>query len=680
MLHFLKNSTRKCALTALCILSLSVCPATPGISLNTKMGAPTAEELSLKTYPADSTATALYLSKEGYAKYYYNETSGFYIEYTYESRIKILKQDGTEYANVEVPYFYLQGHSDDSEDVSVISATAYNTENGKTTKTKLTKDLIVRESVGPSTMLLKFTIPGAKVGSVIEYKYKITSHRLSSLRSWYAQSGIPVLHTEYDIAIPEYFIFNLETRGYDKIDVQRKDAGTVFNVRQGMASVPVSARTTEIHITSGELEAVKADKYTWCASDYRAHVEFELSGVCIPGSTYKTFTQTWAEIDKKLLDDDDFGGKLRMANPFKDEMTSLALEKLSKTDDKVAAMFSFLLKKMKWNEKYRLWASDIKKDIATGSGSNASFNFVLMSMMRDAGIEAYPVVLSLRSEGVLPYTHPTFDGLSTFVVAFKSDGGIVKYIDASSVNAYINSLPDELLVNRAHNVIKDNPAAENAWTDFSNIEKNRSITQILCSLDASGKIKGNISAYLQGRSAATVRKMRSAQDSTKFVSGLGTGTNIKITKLETSGLNDFCSVARLKMDFEKDASVNGDLIYVNPMVLIDQENNPFTKVTRKLPIEMPHPEDSKITVYMQIPDGYMIEEMPKPLSVSLEGNGGRCIYTISSSDNTVTLQYNFILSQILFPAEAYPQVKQFWNLVVDKNNEMLVLKKKAAVQ
>ena len=64
---------------------------------------------------------------------------------------------------------------------------------------------------------------------------------------------------------------------------------------------------------------------------------------------------------------------------------------------------------------------DFVKAIKEGKGSNADLNFVLINMLEDAGVQAFPVVMSSRDNGRLPYTHPSIKALNTFVVGFMAN-------------------------------------------------------------------------------------------------------------------------------------------------------------------------------------------------------------------------------------------------------------------
>ena len=141
-----------------------------------------------------------------------------------------------------------------------------------------------------------------------------------------------------------------------------------------------------------------------------------MGGLDFPGALYKSFTQTWENIDEALLDDSEFGGQLKIQNPYREEMAALNLDNLKSNEEKIAAIYTLLKKKISWNEEYALYGGKSKKTVKEGIGNNAEINFILMSMLKDAGIPSFPIVMSRRSMGILPYAHPTIQKLNTFIV------------------------------------------------------------------------------------------------------------------------------------------------------------------------------------------------------------------------------------------------------------------------
>lgn len=112
------------------------------------------------------------------------------------------------------------------------------------------------------------------------------------------------------MVIPEYFNFNLETRGYETINVKKEPTSESFPIRTGGARIEnVDCRAISYVFTANNMPALKADKYIWCPGDYTSKINFEMSGFSFPGQLYKSFSVKWEDIDKILLDHSGFGGK-----------------------------------------------------------------------------------------------------------------------------------------------------------------------------------------------------------------------------------------------------------------------------------------------------------------------------------------------------------------------------------
>lgn len=102
--------------------------------VNTKFGKPSNEELKMTVYEPDTTAAAVVLCKKTNV-FYDVVNNDFRINYIYETKIKVLKPEGTSFADVAIPYYEDKKGSSMKEIVSQIDAFAYNIEEGKTVRT-----------------------------------------------------------------------------------------------------------------------------------------------------------------------------------------------------------------------------------------------------------------------------------------------------------------------------------------------------------------------------------------------------------------------------------------------------------------------------------------------------------------------------------------------------------------
>ena len=74
-----------------------------------------------------------------------------------------------------------------------------------------------------------------------------------------------------------------------------------------------------------------------------------------------------------------------------------------------------------------------------------------------------------------------------------------------------------------------------------------------------------------------------------------------------------------------------DLIYINPMFGEGYKENPFKSAERYYPVEMPYAIDETYIFSMIVPDGYVVDELPKSVIVKLNEEGdGKFEYRVSA--------------------------------------------------
>lgn len=77
-----------------------------------------------------------------------------------------------------------------------------------------------------------------------------------------------------------------------------------------------------------------------------------------------------------------------------------------------------------------------------------------------------------------------------------------------------------------------------------------------------------------------------------------------------------------------------------------------------------------------MPDGYQVDELPQAKVLSLPSNTGRFTYSVTQAGNLLNVISNFQINKSIFTQEEYPGLREFYNQVVAKQAEQIVLKKK----
>ncbi len=634
-----------------------------------KFGEVSQEDLAMTTYDKDPEAAAVVLHEERSAWYNFTSTGQLLIYQKYHIRIKILTDEGLDYANRSLSY-YVGRSRQESEVVSGLSGNTFNLENGKVVKTQLSKNHIFEEKVSENVKRTKLTFQAVKPGSIIEYRYEIQSPMYSYLPDIYFQRSIPVRYSKYELQIPEYFTFRKETKGFETINYSEKAENQTFLIGSEKLSCACERMLFEVE----NLPGLKKENYVWCLNDFMTRVTFELESIIIPGSAYKQYSNTWKTVDEELLRYDNFGKQLNH-KLFKNDLAAIIKPEMD-GKAKVRAIYNMVRSKVKWNDKSTLWAEDPKDALKKGIGTSGEINALLVCALKEAGFDAYPIVMSQRDKGRIPMTHPTIDNLNYFVVACVVDGNPV-YMDAASKFGDLDVLPLECMSNFTRSVRADNLSD---WVDLSvlNSAANRQVVNIAMEFNSDGILSGEASEIVAGEVRYVFRsKYDGYKDQNEYIEKRQSEDKIQMTDLNLEGMDNAEDKTSISFKFTKnDVVVGDDHIYLNPILIPIHSENPFKAEQRKLPVEFSYPLSMTINAVVKIPEGYAVEELPKPQRLVLNEDEASFIYRIQEDGKgsvVVGLRYN--LKKILYLQSEYEHLRDFYTHLVNANVSQIVLKK-----
>lgn len=635
---------------------------------NLKFGKPTNQELAMTVYEPDPDASAVVLCSLTQT-YYEVRNNSFKVITDVKTRIKILKEEGLDNANITVPYEERESGTRMKEVITGVKATAYNMENGEVTKSKMTNDMVFREKYSKDIKLLKFTVPQTKVGTVIEYLYTKESDFYYSIDTWYAQRSIPVVYASYKLVIPEYFKFNVAETGANPTERKIESGAINFNVSGSL----LHCSSDEYHFIARNLPALKSDKFVWNASDFSNKVEAEFRSFEVPGLFYENYTASWSDIDEQLMSDSEFGGCCKRSNPLKQEMQAAGIASMGDVREKVAASFALLRQKLPWNGKYAFWGKSASQVLKEGTANNADFNFILINMLSDVGVTAYPVVLSTRDHGRIPFSHPTIKNLNTFVVGVLENDSTMSFIDASAEQGYINVLPPKLLVEQARVVI---PKSEGFWVNLQEMPRAETTIRAMVKLSSDGSFEGNAKIKYERLAALMMREeYRDAADSSAYVSELGKTVGAQVDGYSQTGRDQFTPLVEETITFSGKADATADHIYVNPFLFRPLKEALFKAEKRNLPVEFPYKQQVTVSLLFQLPEGYAVEEMPQGTSMTTKDGGLSYTVRMNPSPQIVAVKFTFTIDNLLYSQLDYSNIKTFFENMAATFSEMLVLKK-----
>ena len=647
--------------------------------VNMKFGKPTDEEMNMTVYDADSTAEAVVLCRLTDVSYTI-QFNGYLVDYREKIRIKVLKPSGERYAKVTIPYimakqtnanigvskFSLATNSSDmsnvafdfdamsgsmtensggtftDESVEELKATAYNLVNGKRVKSVLKKSEIKTEQIGEEQYQVSFTIPDVRVGTVIEYEYSLHSQLFWLLHDWYAQREIPVAFARLDMVIPRYLVFNIEEHGIQRLKCTTEQGSLHYKLESDPLAAPKVVNTVHYVFVGRDLVAIPAADYTWCPQDHCAGITAELRSYSLRGTMQIDYAKTWEQIDQMILDSPELGKQIDDHSPFSADLKATGIADIANEEDRAVAVYKFVTERVKWDGTYTIWPAEAKTIVSKGQGTNADINLLLIQALREVGLQADPVVLRTRNEGLIPYNFPSIIKLSSYVVAISGPSGKNHYVDASSANGYLDVLPEPLLVERARVVKK---GKKSQWVNMQQLKKSETITSIEATLTADGKVSGTQTTLYKGLAAQRYRQQQ--------------------------GLNDFAPEIEEKHEISYQGTVSDGKITIPAFAESPLKEQPFPEEARLTPVEYPCVSTDQVVVSLALPEGYTFAGKPQSSIIvttdkSLDGR-----FVTQATDHRMNIRYQFSVNKPAVSEKLYADVRNLYDLLVKAVNTPL---------
>ncbi len=626
-------------------------------------------DLQMKVYSKDTSAEAVVLCDYAESYHVYNTSSGLQIAFERHRRIKILKKSGYDWATHSIVVSNSKSSSA-KEYVTELKGATYNLVDGKIVAEKLTKESIFEEKVSENRTQKKISLPNVKEGSIVEYSYRIISDFDHEIRAWEFQKSIPTVWSEYRVSIPDFYRFQIIGQGYEPFVVsETKDDNINFG-----AGID-SERGKKHRWVMKDVPALREEPFMTTIDDYRSQLEFEIAAYTPSKGISKYYSLSWDDFSKTIGEYDNFGGQLKRGGFLKEVVSNInAVHK--DTLSKIQAAFDYVSKAIKWNGVETFYASsNLKKVHETKTGNVADINLMLVVLLRELGLEADPVILSTRENGRVLDNY-VLERKFNYVIACTKVEGKNMLLDATEPLLNLGVLPVRCL-NENGRLIHDQTGE---WIALKTSHKMAKTLILNMNLSAEGVLKGDLSVSFLGYYGHQYRSAMKKESKDKFKENFKKShPSWEISNTTIEGYDDLSQplVAKFETIINEKSNVAGDKIYFNPMVGEGEEKNPFTAMNRKFPVDFGTLIEENFIATYTIPQDYIVEEIPKSVKVTLPDDGGRFTYIISASEEgKLTIASKILLKKTMYFAEEYEVLRKFYDQIVQKHAEQIVLKKK----
>lgn len=626
-----------------------------------RFGKVSKEELSKERSTIDPESPAEILYEKMFVTLDFNPTgNGFIMTKEIEGRIKIYNKDNTadHFLQQEISMY---APNSNREKVIGLRGVTYNLEGGKIVETKVKNSDIFTERKNKYWEVEKFAFADVKNGSVLEYKYTVTSPYTREVSRWFFQTEIPVMYSEVKFAHPDVFQYSSDLRG----EIRGKNKST---------SRPVQGMTYSTQIDEFVYQNVpplKKESYVLNPNNLKASLRLELMMFSHPGFITENYSTTWNQIGKDLMSHERFGTQLK-GNNFLDETVQSITANISSPAEKVQAIFNFVKDNYTWNG-FNSYGTDngIRQTFKDKTGNCADINLMLVSMLQKAGINAQPVVLSTVNNLIINYSFPSITSLNFVIASVEINNGLY-LMDATEKMSKINMLPLRDLNYRGFRVMDNGNIQEISLANnsLSNIKE-----IVGAVLNPDGTVSGS---YTETKDEyfAMVDNMWRKEDPKEFQSEYLSNFTFDANgfKIDENPAN---GMIRYSLKFENipGGEVIGNKILINPLLFSQKTQSSFQYETRSYPLEFGTQMSKSKLIKIKIPEGYKVESLPQENQFLVEGNHAGYVYKVIEKDGYIEAVTVYQVNQSILPASYYKPMKDLESKQINAENQQVVLVK-----
>jgi len=631
----------------------------------------------------DSNANAVIIEDVGSTTFIGNKKGWFTLVFKRQTRIKILNEKAFGLAVVRISLYM---KDDDEEKLVDLKASTYNLQSGQVISSKLEKNDLFKDKVDKNHVEERFTMPAVKSGSIIEYSYTINSDFLFNMPSWNFQHvSYPCLWSDYEAIVPNLLLYTIASQGihqyyvneskmgHQTYSVKTSGSGNTFD--EGSQNLVVDAATNIHRFVMKDIPAFKIEDYLTSPENYIDKVEFQSSKVSSDGESYTDVMNSWEKTSEELLKRDDFGillhdDDISIASKEIDFLTNNINDKLEVAEiiyNYVKHNFTCI------DDEGFLMTNSIRELMKKKSGNVADINLLLLAFLNHKGIFSEPVLLSTKDHGFNLFKYPILSKYN-YILCKADINNKTYFLDATNPVLGFGKLDSKCYNGEARVINYSAPVL----IFSSDSLKESKLTSVLISTNDHGEIVGSFQQEVGYFSSCKIREKVIEKGKDEFFKDIKSAydQDVDITNPRIDSLHNLEQNVTIAYDI-KFGDKKADFIYINPMLDQSHRENPFKSAERFYPVEMPYTTDETYIFTMFVPDGYTVDELPQSVIFKLNQAGdGRFEYRIEQSGGTISMRSRIQLKRTYFDSAEYDTLREFFNMIVKKQSEQIVLKKK----
>jgi len=575
-------------------------------------------------------------------------------------RIKILTEEGRQYADVSIPYFKY------SEQVRAIEARTIHPDGKIIPFDGSVYDTTLAKTRDANVLAKTFTLPDVQVGSIIEYRYRhnlgygfvfnshwILSDALYTRAAKFSLSPYPYFSVRYSwpIGLPDGTSPPQKVHG--RYVLETHDVPAFISEDDSPPEDELKYRVDFIYLDADDIVTLdpvafwtkygkRRDRQVEHFADQSRAMQRAVAGIIAPDDTpeqklRKIYARTQelrnTSFEREKLDAETRRAKERDANDVEDV----------------------------WNHGY---------------GDGQQITWLFMALARAAGFQADPVLVPTRDSHFFDPQLMNPGQLDTNLVVVSLDGHDL-YLDPGTAFAPFGVLPWQETAVQCLRLNKDGgqwviPPLPKAAD--SRVERKGSFT-----LDSRGDLTGTLTVTYSGNEALWRRLRERNEDDTErkrmlekeVESAIPTGSEVTLNAAPVWDRSDPAMVAEFAISVPNWAASAGQRRIMNASVFSANEAHSFERAFREHPVYFQFPHDTSDDLTVALPADWQPGSLPKPHHEDLKAF--KYVSSVEGGAGTLHLTRELTVNTLLVKPEHYGVVRDFYQSVRSADEEQIVI-------
>lgn len=533
---------------------------------------------------------------------------------------------------------YVLGNS--NVEFSKIKAATYYLEAGRVISSPIERNDIMKDKKSSNEKI--FSLNNLREGCIVEITFTATFFRPVS-PNWTVQHKYPVVWSEYALggtrALKSMIIGGIEPAIEDGAYKGGTYARWVFK------NVP--AFKEELHMPAKR--------------NYLARLEFFLP------------RDNWTVVSKEFqnhhfLVHEKF--QKRLIKKTASEITTGMIDDVSK----VKTICMYVKNNFEWDGEQDYLSYDLNYVYEKKRGSSGDLNILLHTMLQEAGYKPTLVLLSTQSHGGILKELPSASQFN-YIISKLIVGEKTYFLDATDPLLPFDVPPMDVVNTEGFEMV----AQTFNWIPILPVQRDKVNVNARLTITPDLALKGRVTVMSQGYEARKKRCAHKKEGEVKFIEN----TVDRKWVLDSARL---INQAQLDQPFQETyfttiperITETPERVYIDPYILLTEKENIWKDDSRAYPIDLRMTHEKLLVVNLTLPDGYKVETLPTNQTFALGDNSLSCSFKVSQSNNILVISYQFTVKKIWFSKDQYADVRDFYNQIIARQNQPIVLLKQKA--